>query len=276
MGIKVKANRHGFLAFRLYWNNLESWEGTGLRDTPANRKLLEAQAVLINHEIDKGTFDYLKWFPNGNRANLFQQQEKKTSPQTIEQYYDTWIADKIPPLVKKSRSRKYISHFNAHIIGIHGERYLHLYDVEQIREIRAELIHNRKLSIKTAKNVINATLRAFFRDATAQKLIEKSPFDELPKNWWPKTLSPPIDPFTEAERDEILKYFFAKYWGKWPHGCVFLYTLFWHGMRPSELTGRRWSELNLRTGNLSIPTSRTEGEEGNHQNRREQPHRNAI
>jgi hypothetical protein len=118
--------------------------GTGLRDTPANRKLLEAQATIINHEIKKGTFDYLKWFPKGNRAKLFQAEEKKAEPQTVGQYYKTWIVDKIPPLVKKSRSRKYISHFNAHILGIHGDRYMHLYDVPVIREIRAELIDNGK------------------------------------------------------------------------------------------------------------------------------------
>jgi integrase len=124
------------------------------------------------------------------------------------------------------------------------------------------LIENRGLSVKTAKNVLNATLRAFFRDAMAEGLIEKNPFDELPPKFWPATIDPEPDPFTEEERDEILNYFFAKHWGKWPHGCAFLYTLFWHGMRPSELTARRWSELNLRTGKLSITTSRTEGEEG--------------
>jgi hypothetical protein len=94
MGIKVKANRHGFLAFRLYWNKLESWEGTGLRDTPANRKLLEAQATIINHEIEKGTFGYLKWFPKGNRAKLFQAEHKKAEPQTVRQYYKTWFVEK--------------------------------------------------------------------------------------------------------------------------------------------------------------------------------------
>ena len=64
MACKVKVNRHGFLAFRLYWDAHESWEGTGLKDTPKNRQSMEARAVLISEEIERGTFDYLKWFPD--------------------------------------------------------------------------------------------------------------------------------------------------------------------------------------------------------------------
>jgi hypothetical protein len=40
----------------------------------------------------------------------------------------------VPPFVKKTRGQKYRSHFDAHILPIHGDRYLHLYDVTQIRE----------------------------------------------------------------------------------------------------------------------------------------------
>lgn len=65
MSCRVKTNRHGFLAYRLFWRGLKSWEGTGLKDTPENRHVVEAQAVLMAHEIKHGVFDYLKWFPHG-------------------------------------------------------------------------------------------------------------------------------------------------------------------------------------------------------------------
>jgi Arm DNA-binding domain len=120
MACKVKPNRHGFLAFRLYWDGRQSWEGTGLKDTPKNRERMEARAVLISEEMERGTFDYLKWFPEGNKANLFiapigKAENEKTEPKTIRQYYEDWIKDKKPPIVKKSRGRKYRSHFNVHI-----------------------------------------------------------------------------------------------------------------------------------------------------------------
>src|SRR5262245_13897819 len=49
-----------------------------------------------------------------------------------------------------------------------------------------------------------ATLRAFFRDAVAEKVIKKNPFDQLPKKWWPKTVTPEPDPFTERKGTESL------------------------------------------------------------------------
>lgn len=131
-----------------------------------------------------------------------------------------------------------------------------------IRGLRIHLIDDKKVTVKTAKNVVAATLRAFFRDAKVESKIEKNPFDDLPSNWWPRTVTPEPDPFTQEERDTIIAYFFNKHWGSWPHGCAFLYTLFWGGMRPSELTARRWSDVDLNNGMLSITTGRTEGEEG--------------
>ena len=92
VGCIVKCNRHGFLALRLFWNGMRSWEGTGLPDTPENRKLLEAAALVISSEIKKKTFDYLRHFPKGNKAHLFRLAEQLSpSHLTVEGYYKTWI-----------------------------------------------------------------------------------------------------------------------------------------------------------------------------------------
>src|SRR4030095_5497607 len=150
-----------------------------------SRRLWEAQALLISKNIEAGTFDYLKWFPHGNKANLFvQEQEKartKAEPKTIRQYYNEWKVDRVPPLVKKTRGRKHRSHLDAHIqphprrpVPTPLRRHSNSGD-------RTELIEKRRLSVKMAKNVINATLRALFRDAKAEGLIENTPFRRSPK-----------------------------------------------------------------------------------------------
>ena len=269
MACKVKVSKHRSLAFKLYWGGMESWEGTGLKDTPKNRRLIEARAVLISEEMEKGTFDYLKRFPEGNKAHEFRPKDAavESKPLTVRKYYEEWIQDKMPPLVRKSLAKKYRSHFRAYILVKYGDTYLDSFKFEQIRALRTELVTNKGLSVKTAKNVISGTLRAFFRDAKAQssderKLIEQNPFNEVPRKWWPRTALPQPDPFEEAERDEILDYLFAKYRGRWPSGCMFVYALFWTGARPSELTARRWKDLDFRKGTLSIYTSRTDYEEG--------------
>jgi hypothetical protein len=51
MACKVKVNRHGYLAFRLYWNGLESWEGTGWKNSPKNRERAEARALIMTEAI---------------------------------------------------------------------------------------------------------------------------------------------------------------------------------------------------------------------------------
>jgi integrase len=262
MACYVKVNRHGRLAFRLFWDRRESWEGTRWKDTPKNRLKAEADALRISEEIDRGDFDYLKWFPEGNKADLFRPKTNRPVFQTIRQYYADWISAKVPPLVKKSRARKYRSHFKVHILPFQGDVDHRTYGMTEIRKILIELVENKKLAVKTAKNVLNASLRAFFRDAKAEGLIPRNPFDDLPRKWWPKTVSPEPDPFSEEERDRIIDYFFKKYWATWPQGCVFLYSCFWVGSRPSELTGRRWRDFDPVTGKLSINTSLTEGEEG--------------
>jgi len=242
--------------------NGSSWEGTRWKDTPATRREAEVLAARITEEMTSGIFDYLEHFPNGNKAELFRQQRGKTEPKTIRQYYDIWKADKIPPFVKRTREQKYRSHFVAHILPIHGEKYMQAYGMAEIREIRARLIDERHLSVKTAKNVLNASLRALFRDAKAEGVIPRNPFDDLPSKWWPKGVDRPPDPFTEAERDEIIRHFDQKHRGTWAMGCAFMSALFWTGCRPSELTARRWRDYDPRTGCLTIASSRTLGEEG--------------
>lgn len=82
-------NRHGFLALRVFWRGMRSWEGTRLRDTPENRRLVEAQALIINAEMKAGTFDYLRQFPTGNKAPAVVETEQAAAkpPQTIGEYY---------------------------------------------------------------------------------------------------------------------------------------------------------------------------------------------
>jgi hypothetical protein len=83
----------------------------------------------------------------------------------------------------------------------------------------------KRLSLKSVKNIIDASFRAMVRDArTVDYLIEKDPFEAL---LWPrKPLSKP-DPFEEEERDAIVVYFRQKASFYYP----LVYTLFFTGMR---------------------------------------------
>jgi hypothetical protein len=211
MARTVKVNRHGRLAFRLYWHSHESWEGTGLRDNAKKRQRMEARAVLINEEIEKGVFDYLKWFPDGNRANMFRPklvEPEQRKAQAVKLFYEEWIPKKKPPLVRRSLERDYRQHFECYIIPFMGEMELNSVMVDTLENFRLNLIEEHNLSVKTARNVIDGSLRAMFRDAGRR--LERNPFDDLPEKWWPRLPKKEPDPFTEKERDAILKFYRAK------------------------------------------------------------------
>jgi hypothetical protein len=71
---------------------MRSWEGTGLQDRPENRRLLEAAVLVISSEIKNGTFDYLKHFPKGNKAQLFRPAEDLSPSHVIvETHFKGWI-----------------------------------------------------------------------------------------------------------------------------------------------------------------------------------------
>ncbi len=262
MACKVKTNQHGNLAFRLYWKdsklgiNLKSWEGTKLKDNPENRAEAEAQAKVISREMKRGKFDYLKWFPSGNRAHLFKPPEQAEKPLTVGEYYTQWIARKVPPVVRAGLARDYKEHYTRYIAAKFEN--VALVDVKPpiLEEFRAYLLNERGLSIKSCRNVIDASFRAMMRDARkVDYLIERDPFEALT---WPRVHTLKPDPFTEAERDKVI----AQFTRKSPFYVPFVYTLLYTGMRPSEALALRWGDVDLTRGFISISKSRYMSDEG--------------
>jgi integrase len=260
MACKVKVNQHGYLAFRLYWNGMEAWEGTDLMDNAKNRQRMEARAVLISEEMERGKFDYLKWFPEGNKAEQFKPKEEP--PKTIGEYYRSWIPRKRPPVVRPGLERDYRDHFRLYILPKFENIILGNLTPALLEAFRSYLLQEyeartptKRLSLKSVKNIMDGSFRAMIRDArTVDYLIEKDPFEPLV---WPRKLPSKPDPFEEEERDAIIAHFRQKNYFYYPFVC----TLFFTGMRPSEALGLCWTDVDLRRGEISILKSRYLGEE---------------
>jgi len=258
MACKVKINRHGFLAFRLFWDRKSSWEGTGLKNTSENMELTKAKAVLISREIKKGKFDYLKWFPEGNKAANYR--PKKEEPETVGQFYRKWIERKKPPFVRPALERDYRQQFGStkpnsgYILPQFANTRLSDVDLTLLENFRIYLNEEKELSIKSCRNIIDGTFRAMMRDAKKEGLIDKHPFGDLE---WPRKSQPKPDPFTDEERDKILGYFKNKN----PFYHPFVFTQFWTGMRPSEALALRWGDIDLKAEKASITKSRYYGAE---------------
>src|SRR5262249_25453703 len=113
------------------------------------------------------------------------------------------------------------------------------------------------LSVKTARNIIDSSFRALYRDARAEieDLRGRDPFIDLQ---WPKVEREKPDPFTAEERDRILAHWLEKDFFYYPWVFSFLHT----EIRPSELSADKWGDVDLEQRTISIKKSRYMGAEG--------------
>jgi len=249
------------LAFRIYFQGREFWQGTSWRDTPTNRLKAEGKAVEMTEQIKAGTFNYLKWFPKGNRASEFGGKpvvpvEVVNKPLTVRQFYEQWIEKKKPPFVRIGLQRNYKQDFKAYILPFMGDAELNAVTVETLENFRIHLVDEQQLALKTARNIMDGSLRAMIRDAGRR--IERNPFNDLPANWWPRLPQHEPDPYTEQERDAILEY----YRNNRPHWAyAFTFFRFWTGARPSEATALKWGSVDLANAKATFALSRHLGEE---------------
>ena len=267
------------MRFRFRWTTPDGTErkfaeATALSDTPDNRLRVERQAEMIGAEIRAGAFDYLKWFPNGNRAAEYlaangvtasQGKVARTDALTVRRYYDAWIGQRTAPVVRASAARDYRAHFRNYILDVLGDVELEDLALVHLEDLRTTM-RKRELSEKTIRNVIDGSFRAMVRDAVQDDIAAAFPFSKMR---WPEKIVPGPSPFTEEERGQILDYFKAKQWkvggfnDTRPHYSYFalLHTLFFTGMRPSEAVALRIGSVNLRARTLQVERSRHLGSE---------------
>ena len=114
-----------------------------------------------------------------------------TAP-TVREYYDVWILQKRPPLVRKSQERDYRRRFNRYILPRFGEVLFRDLTPRRLLEFRDYLLNEaprqkkgaRGLSLKTCRNIIDSSFRALVRDARRiDGLLDRDPFESVT---WPR------------------------------------------------------------------------------------------
>ncbi|MEX0450119.1 tyrosine-type recombinase/integrase [Spiribacter sp. 221] len=60
---------NGILQYDLFLYGRRFREGTGLRNTPENRRVIRRNVKRINAELETGTFDYAAWFPESPKKD---------------------------------------------------------------------------------------------------------------------------------------------------------------------------------------------------------------
>src|SRR5262249_10513523 len=187
---------------------------------------------------------------------------------TVKEYFDKWITTKIPPLFRPAQERDYRQHFTKHILAqwTDGEKQTREFGSMRLDQIntgdliafRVALLNkkvneksNKKLTVKTCRNIIDGSFRAAFRDARADHKALQG-YDPFLHVQWPKAQREKPDPFTADERDRIVQHWIKNDFFYYP----WVFTLFHTGMRPSELSALAWKDVDLTAGTISITKSR--------------------
>jgi len=169
---------------------------------------------------------------------------------TVQEFYDSWIAKKIEPLFRRSLIRDYRQAFTKHILPRFKDVSLSDIGTKVLTEFQVQLI-GKGLAVKSARNIVDGSFRAMFRDARAEidALQGKDPFLDIR---WPKVRREPPDPFSAEERDRIIAAFGARE----PFYYPFVRWQFETGMRPSETTAVTWRDLDPTACTARIHKSR--------------------
>lgn len=263
MGCTVRKNRHGYLCFRVYFDGLESLEGTKLKDSPENREKIEGRARVIDQEMRDGTFDYLKWFRFGNLASRYQKVEEPGRIITVRGFFKAWTESDVAgtrSVSAKWRSNRE-SYIRVHVLPMLGSTHLDQLRTRDLVDLQAAL-RTKGLADSTVDRVIHSALRGFLRDAGVAG-YQVPDLDQLFARRLLTRLdlgreSHTIDAFSDEERDTILKYFREHQPAFYP----FVFVRFWTGMRPSEAIALRWQAVDLPCRRLRILASRVLGRDG--------------
>lgn len=261
MGARISRNRHGNLVIRWNWRGIEGWEAAG-KDNPTNRKLVERLVEAIDREMRGNRFSsdrYLYYFPCGSKAGMFRASPVLKVGETLDEYLSRHLT-RLAAEGRQTNNVRYRVGRTLNVVLPDGRRLgsLPVTDLTTrvLLDTRTALLD--RYSVVSAKTMLSGDMRTMVRQLVqVDEVLDVDPYLKLPR--WPKVPAPDIDPFTVQERDQILTYLSAKKM-HWQFRAVLF--LFGTGMRPGEMTGLRWTDVDLRNRNVRVRRSRSRRHEG--------------
>jgi len=170
-------------------------------------------------------------------ARLAQYQHGKFSIKAVPavgEYFEKWIEEQ-KPLARPSALRDYSQHFSTYVLPEFASTLMDAVTVDRLSSFRNKLL-TRGLSLKTCRNIIDASFRAMHKRARVEGVISQNPFELLD---WPDMPKPIPQPYTMAEMAAILAWVKKNEEFYWP----FVMFQFETGARPSESTAIKFGDV---------------------------------
>jgi len=191
----------------------------------------------IIYRLSVNRFDYAEEFPNSKKALKFKSKNKEIP--TVEKAVTALI--KLKTLQKAHSTYTSYKSKSKHIIKKWGN-----HQIDNITPSEIELwiaVDLKKLNNKTINDIM-IIFRGIYDSAIADQVIKHNPFEHI-KNL--KIIRKEPDPFTKAEINKIqtTETFRQQEINAFVFHC-------WTGVRPSELIGMTWSDVDRENWTVKI------------------------
>lgn len=231
-GIEIRGNSIR-LVFR--YEGVRYQETLPGKATPENVARAEHLARLIQVEIQMGTYDHARHFPNS----------RALEDQQFGKYLDSWLDIQKSQLAPSSyRGQK--SRVDCHVRPKWGTAaFVDIDHIELEQWLRALPLHNK--SIKEVLTIMRGVVRLYRR----KHRDYPDPTDDI-KIRLPSNDDP--DPFTRAEIDRILSTATDR-----PAELRMCEYMIWDGPRVSEALAVAWEDVDLKAGTVHYRRALVEG-----------------
>lgn len=262
--IRVRKD-NGLLFIDFRCRGIRCREHTALTDTPANRKRLGKVLERITGDIEAGTFDYRKTFPNGRNARKFEaprdipvSKTNATPPETptplFRDFADIWYQEKEVEW-RRSYKETVRNVLDMSLIPEFGEKAVGQISKADVLAFRAKLgkvtARGKQTPLSSARiNKMLNPLRQILNEA-ADRFDFRTPFDHIKQLRVKRT---DVEPFSLDEVKSILETVRADFRN------YFTVRIF-SGMRTGEIDGLKWKFVDFDRRLILVRETIVDGEE---------------
>lgn len=260
---KVRARKEtGKLYMDFQFRGTRCREQTALKDTQANRRLLEQTLNRIEAEITVGTFDYAATFPGSKRANNFVKEvptdahgmsiaHRAPATPHFGNFSDEWF-DERSATWKRSYQKKVTDIIETHLKPAFENRHVCSISKADILKYRAALAGKTEGSKVLSGSRINQIMNMLkqIMDEAAERFEFPTPYRAIKPM---RTARSQIDPFS---LDEIQKFLNAVD-DEWRN---YFSVRFFTGMRTSEIDGLKWKYVDFDRREILVRETLVKGE----------------